>query len=146
MSCYNTHFYIQILYNIHQTSSSSTFPCSTKSQCFHKFHSQLVVKGSALIPWCLYGVYSPLRGHMCNCDMNGSRKTRLAENYNQYIHIYRDGSLDTQRKKSGAGYFIPSTQESFLLPVNSCSSVDTELLVAVSYTHLCCSLLNQYLE
>lgn len=27
----------------------------------------------------------------------------IAENYNQYVHIYTDGSLDTQRKKSGGG-------------------------------------------
>ena len=61
----------------------------------------------------------------------------IAENYNQYVHIYMDGSLDTQGKRSGAGYFIPSTQESFLVPANSCSSVDTELL-AINAALTCC--------
>jgi hypothetical protein len=50
------------------------------------------------------------------------------EKYNTNLHIYTDGSVNSACNKSGAGYFIPSTNKTFSVPANSKASVDSELL------------------
>ena len=73
----------------------------------------------------------------CYTTTNNSRKLQPI-----CPHLYR-GSMDTQRNKLGAGYFIPSTQEFFLVPANSCSSVDTELLAINAALTYCLTLNNK---
>jgi ribonuclease HI len=51
----------------------------------------------------------------------------IEEKYNTNLHIYTDGAVNSAHNRSGAGYFIPSTKETFLVPANSKVSVDSEL-------------------